>query len=510
MKRLGLLVPVAAIACFAPTLRYGFVWDDYDNIVWNSRVRSFSAENVRWMFTDTKGHYIPVTWMSLALDAAIWGEDADGRPRARGFHLTNILLHGANAAWLYGVLLLLLRGADESRAQWGAAIGALLFAVHPQRVESVAWITERRDLLMGFFALASLYFHLRGGRWLLLSVPLFALSLLSKTMSMGLPLVMLILDVWPLRRFGRRAALELAPYVLLTGAAIGVTHHAQADVGALMTPQQYGWQDAAREPGVRFCSYLGKMLVPWNLAPIYPYRPGPFVFKHGAMWAILVVGTALLLRLRKRWPAATAAWLAYAALIAPVLGIFQAGVHFAADRYSYLATIPFAALAAAVAVRSTRAAAPFLVVLGALVLLTLRQQSVWADDVRLWNHQIAVEPHEVAYYNRAIAHWMAGDAASAERDFDEAIRLNGDQPKFYENRGDLRRDSGQRGPAIADYTEALKRAPDAWEVRYKRGKLRMEAEDRAGAAADLRAALDGAPPGWPPRAGVEALLETLK
>lgn len=495
-----LLVAVATLACFAPTIRYGFVWDDYDNIVWNPRVQELSGENLAWMFTDTSGHYIPLTWLSLSLDYAIWSE------RAGGFHLTNIILHAINALLLFAVLSRLLPESDVTPL--AAAIGALLFAVHPQRVESVAWVTERRDLLMGCFALSSLYFYLRGGRWLILSCALFAMSLLSKTMSMGLPVVMMMLDVWPLRRWGRRAILEKIPFLLLTGAAIGMTYHTQQDVGALVTAKEHTIADAAREPGFRACFYAAKAIVPWNLSPLYLHRPGPFEFKHVATWAIVLIVTGIFIR--KRWWAPTMAWLAFLVMIAPVLGLFQAGLHFAADRYTYLATIPFAALAAACAATWKESAVVWLAAVAALLVVSLRQMPVWESDLALWEHAVAVDANEVTHYYRGVAHELNNDPVRAMQDYDEAIRLNPGVAVFYNARAHLRRARNDLPGAMLDYSRAIELSPDSPAVYLNRGEVRLQAGDREGAREDVRTALEKAPPDWPARPRAEGLLETLR
>lgn len=208
---LPLLVAGASFAAFLPALNNHFVdWDDYGFVVDNQHFRGFGAEQLRWMFTaDLLGHYQPLTWISYAIDYHIWGI-AD----ASGYHLTNNILHALNAALFYFLALRLLRlafqvppKAESNGLYRSAALAGLLFGVHPLRVESVAWVTERRDVLSVAFLLPCVLFYLRyatgkSRRWLWYagSLAFLVLSLLSKAWGITLPLLLLVLDAYPLRR----------------------------------------------------------------------------------------------------------------------------------------------------------------------------------------------------------------------------------------------------------------------------------------------------------------------
>src|SRR5213593_4610372 len=207
------LIALVTFAAFLPALQNQFVsWDDPENFLDNAHYRGLGWSQLRWMWTTHQGHYIPLTWMTLGLDYLLWGMNPVG------YHLTNLLLHMANAAVFYAIGVRLLGAAkpDEAngvREKLGAAVAALLFAVHPLRVESVAWATERRDVLCGLFYLLAVLAYLRAWRgpadgavarrWYWSSVVLFALALLSKAMAMTLPVTLLILDIYPLRRLTR-------------------------------------------------------------------------------------------------------------------------------------------------------------------------------------------------------------------------------------------------------------------------------------------------------------------
>src|SRR3989441_325892 len=365
------LVPVviALITCaaFLPTLQNQFVnLDDNDNFLDNPHYRGLAWTHLRWMWTTHQGHYIPLTWMTLGLDYLLWGMNPVG------YHLTSLLLHAANAVVFFFVVRRILTRALPSPSERGyalavsAGVAALGFAIHPLRVESVAWVTERRDVLSGLFYLSAILIYLRacereerGRGWYWLSVAVFGCALLSKSMVVNLPVVLVILDVYPLRRLGgargwwsepaRRVYVEKIPFVLLAAAASAIavmarfSAHAAVPLAQLSVPGRL----AVSAYGLSF--YLWKMVVPVNLSPLYelprtvnPWAT-PFILSYGLVLAL----TALVLALRRRAPGLPAAWLAYVVILLPVLGIFQGGPQIAADRYTYLAGLGWGILAGA-------------------------------------------------------------------------------------------------------------------------------------------------------------------
>ena len=245
-ERWGWLVPVltalVTFAAFLPTLNNQFVdWDDHHNLLDNPHYRGLGWTQIRWMWTTFHmGHWLPLTWMSFGLDYLVWGLEP------LGYHLTSLVLHATSAAVFYLVARRILGLAlpdPNDRGQAGldlsAGFAALLFALHPLRAESVAWATERRDVLLGLFYLLTILAYLRacergerGRGWYWGAVGLFACALLSKSMAVSLPAVLLILDVYPLRRLGgrmgwwsepaRRVYLEKIPFVLLGGGASAI------------------------------------------------------------------------------------------------------------------------------------------------------------------------------------------------------------------------------------------------------------------------------------------------
>src|SRR3989449_1413554 len=351
------LIALVTFTAFLPTLQNEFVgWDDATNFLDNAHYRGLAWTHIRWMWTTHLGHYIPLTWMTLGLDYLLWGMNPFG------YHLTSLLLHAANAVVFFFVVHRILTLALPSRSERGHALAvaagfaALVFAIHPLRVESVAWVTERRDVLSGLFYLSAILIYLRacereerGRGWYWLSVAVFGCALLSKSMVVNLPVVLVILDVYPLRRLGgavgwwsapaRRVYVEKIPFVLLAAAASAIALMAQLSHDTMVSVVQLTalGRLAVSVYGLSF--YLWKTVAPVSLSPLYelpptvnPWAP-PFLLSYGLVVAI----TAIALAFRRRVPGLPAALLAYVVILLPVLGLFQSGPQIAADRYTYLA-----------------------------------------------------------------------------------------------------------------------------------------------------------------------------
>ena len=408
------IVPVAiALAtalAFLPTLSNGFVsWDDDKNFLDNAHFRGLGAEHLHWMWTTFHmGHYVPLTWMTLGFDYALWGMNATG------YHLTSLLIHCANAVLVFAVARRLFRATRwqrldgrEDLVALGAAIAALLFAIHPLRVESVAWATERRDVLSGFFMLATLVVYLRSieptsrrGYWL--AVLLFACALLSKATSMSLPAVFVIVNIYPLRRLGGRAGWwsdeakrvyrEIVPFgVLAAGIAV-------LSIVALHPPDQLRFPQKLAVSAYSLAFYLGKTLLPVRLSSLYEMPENLNALEPRFIVSYLVVAGAAtgLWFARRRWPGIVAASLVFFVVTLPMLGIVQNGPQIAADRYTYHAAPALAMIGAAAylllprprALISVAALGAVLVLLGAM---TWRQTEVWHDPESLWTHVLETE-----------------------------------------------------------------------------------------------------------------------
>jgi tetratricopeptide (TPR) repeat protein len=434
------LVAALALVAFLPALHHQFLgWDDAKNYLDNPHYRGLGPRQLAWMFTTFHmGHYIPVTWMTFGLDYLLWGMTSSG------YHLTSILVHAATALAFYFLSLRLLRAAlpvvTEGDLRIGAALAALLFAVHPLRAESVAWITERRDVVSGLFYVLSVLAYLKAvdgtdrvsPRWYWTSVSLFACGLLSKSIVVTLPVILLALDVYPLRRLGgakgwRRPSvwLEKLPYVALGAAAAVIGFLALFTLGNTRSLAEMGPVYRIVLSIYALAFYLWKSVMPFGLSPLYQLGVTVTWLHFGAVATLL--GIAILMR--RRWPAFTVATLAYLATLLPVLGIFQNGPQAAADRYTYLACLGWAVILGGLAARRWAGRAVARVVLSIWVLamlpLTWQQVAVWHDSVTLWSHAIALAPeNRAAHFNLAGAHEEAARYAAAVAEYEEVARLS--------------------------------------------------------------------------------------
>src|SRR5438445_12191337 len=420
------------------------------------------------MWTTHQGHYIPLTWMTLGLDYLLWGMNPFG------YHLTSLLLHAANAVVFFFVVRRILTRALPSPSERGHALAmsagfaALVFAIHPLRVESVAWVTERRDVLSGLFYLVTILVYLRacegeerGRRWYWLAVATFVLALLSKSMVVNLPIVLLILDVYPLRRLGgavgwwsepaRRIYIEKIPFVLLAAGASAIAVMAQSSVHAAASLAQLSLPGRLVVSAYGLGFYLWKMVVPVNLSPLYelprtmdPVAP-PFIVSYALVLAI----TAIVLALRRPVPGLPAAWVAYVVVLLPVLGIFQSGPQIAADRYTYLAGLGWATLAGAGVLwcwGATRLLLPGSTVyaLVGLAVLTWTQVHVWHDSKRLWTHALAIDPNSpVAQNNLGTALAQQGRLAEAIDRYQRALQIRPNYAEAHHNWGHVLAQQGR-------------------------------------------------------------------
>ncbi len=491
MRRLiPLFIFVVTFVTFLPALKGDFVnWDDDVLFVNNPDYRGLGPAQIGWMFTvSILGHYQPVTWLTHGLDYCIWGMNPFG------YHLTNLLVHAACAVLVYFLALrvLLLSRTREpdtisapaaplcqtSHDGLAAALAALLFALHPLRVESVAWITERRDLVCTFFLVPAILCYLRYAvghgdpiLWLIASILLYVLSLLSKAWGITLPAVLLVLDVYPLRRFrldarhlfsqrNRAILLEKIPYaipaLLIARTALKCQSYAGMESLAQHTPLQ-----RLAQAGYGVVFYLAKTLWPFNLNPIYefPVPFDPLAPRFVVPVVALVVLLVFVIALRRRLPSLVAVLTIYFIILSPVLGFTQSGPQLVADRYTYLACIPIAIfIAAAVfnnrAIQATRFALLFL--LAGLAALTWRQCAVWRDSKSLWQHAIALDPDSCnARNNLGILLLQEKRFGEARPLFQSCVDRRPDHPLFYCNLAAAEKGLGLSSNAVDHFRRAL-------------------------------------------------------
>jgi len=559
----ALVVAVATVLAYLPVLANDFVdFDDQTNLIENPSFRSLGPAALRWMFTNLDGHYLPLTWLSFAVDYQLWGM------HPTGYHVTNLVLHVANAALFYGVSAGLLRlafgvtpGEERPALFTAAGVSAALFALHPLRVESVAWATERRDVLSGLFFLATIWTYLRvhergaaqrtAPRFAWRALGFYLLSLLAKPVGMSLPLVLVVLDVYPLRRLGGRPRawlgrafravwLEKLPFIVLGVATAVVEAIAESRVDTFYSLAQYSVSGRLGQAFFALAFYLWKTLVPLGLSPLYQLPVGWRFLRADVLTAVagVTAATVGLVALRRRWPWALASWVSYAALLAPVLGIAQAGPHIVADRYSYLATLGWAAVAGglvlgvAEAQRAGRVGAGrYRLAVGgstviALVLgvLTWRQTGVWHDSITLWQTAVtadadcyvcknnlgtalvragraadaapyfeaalAIQPADAnAYANLGTVAMQQERNDEARRQFEAALRIDPDHPTANTNLARLLINEDKSEEAIPHLETALRKEPGLAEAHTNLGLARMYRGDLDGAERSLRTAM---------------------
>lgn len=398
-RTFGLLVAAAAFAAFTPALSNGFVsWDDSLFILDNPGIRGLTPAHLRWMGSSVLGGiWQPVSWLSLALDHSLWGLEP------AGFHLTNLLIHSATAALFYFVCLRLLGGRRGA-----ALLAALFFAVHPLRVESVAWAAERKGLLSGFFGMAAVLSHLHGRTRA--AAAAFALSLMSKASSLPLPLALVVLDIHPLGRLPadprkwlarslRPAWLALAPLFILSAAAFAIGMLAAHSAGAITEAASLGraWTASRALYGLLF--YPIKTLWPADLSPYYPPQVwfGRFSWELAACVGLIAAIAGTVAAAGRRRPALIAALAWYALMVLPMLGLVQHGIRYsAADRFSYLPDLGFAVLFGAALARSRAGQALAAAWLLALGVASWRQCGVWLDSMTLWSAASVRAPGAIA------------------------------------------------------------------------------------------------------------------
>ena len=512
------LAGIFTFLVFSPVLFNDFVnWDDEANFLMNAHYRGLGLSQLKWMFTTLHmGHYMPLTWLSCGLDFTLWGMNPSG------YHLTSLVLHSLGAALFCLIALFLLRftlkGHDDLDLRMAAVFGALFFAVHPLRAESVAWATERRDVLSGVFVFGSLLCYMRhaageaGKNFKRRALALFACAILSRENSAAFMPALLLLEIWPFGRLPanplrwgekqyRPVLAEKLPFFFL--AVFGTIMASAATIYSLPPEGAFPVPAAQRAAlfvyGLAF--YIRKTVLPFNLAPLYEIGPGFGVLSAqvlGSLALVAALGAAIIL-LRKKYPGLAAAGLLYVLFLLPTMGIAHT-LSMVYDRYSYSACLGWAACAAGGAALLLKWGGPSgegfnlrRVVLACLLagcvlnfaLLSFFQSMVWRNSLTLWTHTINVVPgpNESAYLNRGQELLRRGNFAAALKDYNHVLELNPHASDAYLNRAVARQNLGELDGAAEDFDTAWRLDSSNLRALFGRGLLALE-RGRAKEAAD--------------------------
>ena len=468
---LALCLIVATAAVFAPLLGHDFLeYDDPLYVTANPDVQAgLTLEGLRWAWTTNHAaNWHPVTWVSHLVDVELFGLEPWGH------HLMSLLFHIANTLLLF---LLLVR---MTKAAWPSALVAALFALHPLRLESVAWVAERKDVLSTFLGLVTVGAYLRyvehkgtgrTGRYLLVFLS-FALALMAKPMVVTLPFLLLLLDAWPLKRLQWTTAWprirEKIPLLLLSATSSYMTLLAQTGGGAVNLKFSLGTRVA--NAVLSYVRYLGAMFWPRDLAVFYPHPSGGIEAWRVAVAAVLLISiTAAALLLARRCPYLPVGWFWFLGTLVPVIGLVQVGSQAMADRYSYLPSIGIGIVvvwgAAELAAREPRVRTVLGLGAGAalisLAMCTRAELPNWRSSRALFTHALRVtEGNHIAHGMLALDLSKAGELEESIAHCTEALRLAPDDERAHNNLGNTLVLAGRSEEAIPHYLESLQLKPD--------------------------------------------------
>jgi tetratricopeptide (TPR) repeat protein len=466
------LVAITGVV-FWQTRQFGFVdLDDAFYVTRNPYVSSgLSRENVAWAFsTGATGNWHPLIWLSLMLDVQLFGV------RPGPMHVTNVVLHTVNVLLLFFLLRLL------TASLWRSGFVAALFAIHPLHVESVAWITERKDVLSTFFGLLAIWAYARYAqsakrKWYWACLALWICSLMAKQMFVTLPFLLLLLDYWPLARFrvsegvsnARQLVVEKVPLFAVTVAFCIIAFVVQHRGGAVQNLEHYPLTSRLANAVVVYTLYLKKAIWPVGLAAFYPHPES--AISAGQVLAaasLLVPITALAVFWSRRYPFFVVGWLWYLGTLVPVIGLVQIGNQQMADRYTYLPLIGIFialtwAVAEAVAPRTWLRPLSVMAAAGLLVALTVqarRQAETWRTTERLFVHAVAVTgPNAFAEGALGDECRRLGRRGEALRHFEQALEIDPRAKRVLNSLGQLALDEGQKERALEYHQRALEVDP---------------------------------------------------
>lgn len=491
---------------YIPSLTNGFVaWDDPKYVYENQWIRALDLAFLKEAFTEVYfANWHPLTMVSYAVDYALWGLN----PLA--YHLENTVIHTVNTALvavLTARLVSIVRPLSPGATFAAAAVAGLLFGIHPLHVESVAWVSERKDVLCALFFILSLLFYLKyaekgGALSYALSLFSFALAIMSKSMAVTLPAVLLLIDFYPLGRLKgakgvTRAFAEKLPFFAISAAAAAMAVFSQGKAVASLEAIPFDMRLLVAVKA--YVLYLEKFFVPLGLAPFYPLpvEVDPFGPDYIVTYAVLG-GISVICLAAVRYRVFLVTWLYFLGTLVPVIGLVQVGLQAAADRYMYLPSLVFCVLlgagAALIIERNSRALVGGLlafisVATVGLSYATVTQTTIWKDSLTLWDYELGLYPEAyVPLMNRGVALVKAREHEKGMKDLDKAVELAPGSRNALYNRALALKNIGRYKEALADLDRAMGIHADA-DLLTNRGNVKKRLGDLAGAAGDYRASL---------------------
>ena len=515
---LAACVSIITFAVYLSSLHHDFVeWDDAQYVTENPHIRSLNMAFIKWAFFDFHAsNWHPLTWISHAVDYAIWGLNP------LGHHLTNVVLHAADTFLVVLLIVRLVNASKETLKKNGSSgfldertilitggVTGLLFGLHPLHVESVVWVAERKDVLCALFFLLSItmYTHYAVSisskppegqlsprffnTWYLAGLAFGILAVLSKPMAVTIPVVLLILDWYPFERILSLktflvALVEKLPFIALSCVSSVLTVLAQGTGGAIV-PIESVPLSARVLVGIRsLILYLWKMIWPLNLIPFYPYPVDVSLssLEYLSATVMVIAVTVICVVSAQRQKLWLSVWSYYVITLVPVLGIIQVGRQAMADRYTYLPSLgPFLIMGLAVAWTSRKVnattrwksikkplSAAAIFVLIAMSYLTFAQIGIWNNSIRLWSYVIGKNPERahLVFYFRGLAFLNTDQVDKAIGDFDRAIALDPYFSDAFLNRGNAFEKKGEFDKAIDNFDKAITLKP-SYEAYFNRG-----------------------------------------
>ncbi len=502
---LSIILFLVVLTVFWPCTNNNFTdYDDPEYVTENTHVKQgLSAQSVAWAFeSGEQANWHPLTWISHMLDCQFYGL------KPSGHHATSVLLHSINAVLLFLVLNLMLG------ARWKCLAAAALFALHPLRVESVAWVAERKDVLSTAFWLLTIWAYVRFSRALKagagyrlfygLALLFFTFGLMSKPMVVTLPFVLLLLDYWPLQRIESRTwrnlLLEKIPYLALAAISCVITYKVQQSGGAVHGNIPFPMR--LETTVISYFRYLGKIIWPGGLCIYYPYPTSwPVAEVYASVSALVGISLAVVVW-RKKLPWLGVGWFWYVGTLVPVIGLVQAGTQSMADRYTYIPSIGIMVMlvwGASEIGRRWRLPGNILAVMSvilpvACISLTRQQIGYWQNSKAAFAHALEVTTNnEVAYTHLTYILFGSGQRTEAIQLLEEAVKTMPDSSAIHNNLGMFYKEQRRYPEAETQLHEALRLKPDYPEAQVGLAYICLKDGRRDEAIARLKQALQSSP-----------------